>query len=553
MYRLLLTVCLFGFGTVAAGAQSPRLEVVSIEQGLSQGFIWGSCQDRDGFLWFCTKNGLNRYDGYEFVAFKNDAYDPHSLSDNQVLDVCDAGEFLCVMAQDQINLFHKRTHRFFRLPREADIPFRYLGGGCLAENDHTVWLYVILADGKRCYRLTWPPEMPDQLLRDTAAIARVRARRMFSDLEDISLAPITPVCPGSDVTLTLNGFVQAQSFETQPPISAVAYGPRSTYAADLDGDIDVLSASSFDDQIVWYKNDGNGGFTAQTPISTSADYASSVCVADLDDDGDLDVLSASYFDYKISWYKNRTPFGVNAEDIFAMYAINGGTPQTAGSTVNMGMATFNIPAPDAGTLIVTKLTTADGCQAVTNQEAPITLLSAPGITCPNPVLVVCASQIPAVNLASVTASDNCGGATKTHDGDATTNQTCANRRTVTRTYRATDRVGNSSTCAQVITVFDDVKPNFTSVPANVLAQCNSIPAVGTATATDGCGGAVTVVYNGQSVTNVLCADKYTLVCQWTATDACGNTKTATQSITVTRTWEAEDLCGNTASVADRVG
>jgi len=308
-----------------------------------------------------------------------------------------------------------------------------------------------------------------------------------------------------------------------------------------------------------------------------------------------------------------------------MYAINGGTPQTAGSTVNMGIATFNIPAPDAGTIIVTKLTNADGCQAVTDQEAPITLLSAPGITacpslpvvvgtatglcsataaysvaasgdptpgftysfsgvtsgtgsgtgsgsafnkgntsvtvtatntcgasicsftvsvvdkelpditCPNAVLVVCASQIPAVNLASVTASDNCGGATKTYVGDATTNQTCANRRTVTRTYRATDSVGNSSTCAQIITVFDDVKPNFTSVPANVLVQCNSIPAVGTATATDGCGGSVTVVYNGQSVTNVLCTDKYTLVRQWTATDACGNTKTATQSITVTDT------------------
>ncbi len=81
-------------------------------------------------------------------------------------------------------------------------------------------------------------------------------------------------------------------------------------------------------------------------------------------------------------------------------------------------------------------------------------------------------------------------------------------------------------------MYDDVKPNFTSVPANVTVQCNSIPAVGTATATDGCGGAVTVAYNGQTIANGACTDAYTITRQWTATDLCGNTKTATQRISV---------------------
>ncbi|MBK9337212.1 MAG: right-handed parallel beta-helix repeat-containing protein [Lewinellaceae bacterium] len=156
----------------------------------------------------------------------------------------------------------------------------------------------------------------------------------------------------------------------------------------------------------------------------------------------------------------------------------------------------------------------------------------PGITCPNAVTVTCSGNVPAVNLAAVTATDNCGAPVKSHVGDATSNQTCANRKTVTRTYKATDVSGNTKICSQIITVYDNVKPNFTSVPANVTVQCNSIPAVGTATATDGCGGSVTVAYTIQTTEPGACPDASIITRQWTATDACGNTKTATQRITV---------------------
>ncbi len=156
----------------------------------------------------------------------------------------------------------------------------------------------------------------------------------------------------------------------------------------------------------------------------------------------------------------------------------------------------------------------------------------PMITCPGAVTVSCASAVPAPNVALVIATDNCGTPTKSHVGDVISNMTCINRFTVTRTYRATDGSGNTAICSQVITVFDNTAPVFTFVPANTTVQCNSVPAVGTPVASDNCGGSVNMTYNGQTRVNGACTDSYTLTRKWTATDACGNTRTATQRISV---------------------
>ena len=77
------------------------------------------------------------------------------------------------------------------------------------------------------------------------------------------------------------------------------------YTADVDGDgdMDVLSASKYDDKIAWYENDGSESFTEHV-ISRNANGAFSVHSADVDGDGDMDVLSASYNDDKIAWYEN---------------------------------------------------------------------------------------------------------------------------------------------------------------------------------------------------------------------------------------------------------
>ncbi len=68
-------------------AQSVKFERITQEDGLSQGTILCILQDSLGFMWFCTEDGLNRYDGYEFTVYRHDPDDPDSLGEGPILSV----------------------------------------------------------------------------------------------------------------------------------------------------------------------------------------------------------------------------------------------------------------------------------------------------------------------------------------------------------------------------------------------------------------------------------------------------------------------------------
>ncbi|HJW29407.1 MAG TPA: hypothetical protein VJ508_09155, partial [Saprospiraceae bacterium] len=180
-------------------------------------------------------------------------------------------------------------------------------------------------------------------------------------------------------------------------------------------------------------------------------------------------------------------------------------------------------------------TDACGNSATCSQTIVVFDNTVPSITCPGNVTVQCASQVPAPNTGSVTASDNCNGAPiVTFVGDVTTNQTCANRYTLTRTYRATDECGNSATCTQVITVNDQTPPSITC-PASVTVQCASlvpVPNTTSVTASDNCAGAPSITFVNDVTTNQTCLNRYLVTRTYRATDACGNSATCTQTITV---------------------
>ncbi len=64
--------------------QRIKFEHISLEHGLSQSSVLCILQDSKGFMWFGTRDGLNKYDGYDFVVYRHDPEDPHSLGGNAV-------------------------------------------------------------------------------------------------------------------------------------------------------------------------------------------------------------------------------------------------------------------------------------------------------------------------------------------------------------------------------------------------------------------------------------------------------------------------------------
>src|ERR1700744_2119739 len=55
--------------------------------GLSANNVTCILRDKQGFMWFGTRDGLNRYDGYDFDVYKNIPEDPQSLSRNFVTSI----------------------------------------------------------------------------------------------------------------------------------------------------------------------------------------------------------------------------------------------------------------------------------------------------------------------------------------------------------------------------------------------------------------------------------------------------------------------------------
>ena len=96
---------------------------LTTNDGLSQGYVTAILQDRRGFMWFATRDGLNRYDGNTFVVYKNNPNDPTSLSSNfiQALMEDDHGS-LWIATNTGVNRFDPRTERFYRYLHDSDNP-----------------------------------------------------------------------------------------------------------------------------------------------------------------------------------------------------------------------------------------------------------------------------------------------------------------------------------------------------------------------------------------------------------------------------------------------
>lgn len=83
--RLLLIGILTIYSGQASAQSGDKFVPIQAEDGLEDLTITGVIEGLNGYMWFTTKNGLHRYDGYEFKVFTHDPADENSLSSSIIL------------------------------------------------------------------------------------------------------------------------------------------------------------------------------------------------------------------------------------------------------------------------------------------------------------------------------------------------------------------------------------------------------------------------------------------------------------------------------------
>lgn len=160
MKSCLFTLLLFAAGL--ATAQTPlTFEHLSVDDGLANNSVRTMLQDKDGYLWFGTLNGLSRYDGQHFANFQYQAGNPSSISNNKTREMMqDSLGYIWVSTYDDlVHRYDPRTEQFTNFPEVLGPDFAGCTIGFISESSPGVmWLYIT---GRGCARVISSPDSPD--------------------------------------------------------------------------------------------------------------------------------------------------------------------------------------------------------------------------------------------------------------------------------------------------------------------------------------------------------------------------------------------------------
>ncbi len=112
--QLVCVVFVISLPVVLFSENNIHFENISVEQGLSQISVNCLLQDRNGFMWFGTLDGLNKYNGYNFKIYQYEIKDPSTLSHNSILSIFEDRSGLIWIGTDGggLNRYDPKTNQF---------------------------------------------------------------------------------------------------------------------------------------------------------------------------------------------------------------------------------------------------------------------------------------------------------------------------------------------------------------------------------------------------------------------------------------------------------
>jgi ligand-binding sensor domain-containing protein/signal transduction histidine kinase len=155
-------------------ANDIRFTRLSTAQGLSQTRVTQIVEDEQGFMWFGTQYGLNRYDGYNFRTFVNDPKDPNSLSGALVSALFkDRNGALWIGCNESLNKFDlvRETFQHYPIPLVNHI-----------SEDSAGWLW--LSTGQGLFRLEPRSGHIDRYVHDAQALRSLSSIDIKASMED---------------------------------------------------------------------------------------------------------------------------------------------------------------------------------------------------------------------------------------------------------------------------------------------------------------------------------------------------------------------------------
>ncbi len=158
------------FITSISSAQEFNFERLSLDQGLSQSIVNVILKDSKGFMWIGTESGLNRYDGYNFLIYKEIPFDSNSLSNNNIISILEdhSGYLWIGTAGGGLNKFDRTTEKFTRFlndPADSNSLRSNIVPGIYEDSRNELWVITNAGgidrydrDKNRFYRYTHHPE-----------------------------------------------------------------------------------------------------------------------------------------------------------------------------------------------------------------------------------------------------------------------------------------------------------------------------------------------------------------------------------------------------------
>ena len=145
LFLLLQAISLNALGQI----DGLKLKHIGTDAGLSQTNVTCILQDKRGFMWFGTRDGLNRYDGYNFTVYRNKEDDKHSLSNNFVTALLEDrnGDIWVGTWGGGVERFDRRTKTFTLIDSAFANSFV---NHLLQDSEGNIW---ICTDGEGLYKI----------------------------------------------------------------------------------------------------------------------------------------------------------------------------------------------------------------------------------------------------------------------------------------------------------------------------------------------------------------------------------------------------------------